>query len=176
LISGPATYDSVNKNFTVNGTGSITIRATQTGDTTYAPATFVERTFTSSAPGADTLADFLTAAGVPANLRGPNDDADFDNLDNLLEYALDLNPNGSGGAFTGTPPAVSTTPTLLQLTYRRVATDVSYVVETATDLSNGPWITGGVNQGSPAGDGTTTASIPISAGSGFLRLVVTRNP
>jgi hypothetical protein len=31
-----------------------------------------------------------------------------------------------------------------------------------------------VTQGTPDGDGTTTASIPLAAGSGFLRLVVTR--
>jgi hypothetical protein len=176
LVSGPATYNSVDKTFTVTGTGSITIRAFQNGDTTYAPATLVERTFTSSVPGADPLADFLTAAGVPANLRGANDDADNDDLDNLLEYALDLNPNGNGGAFTGTPPVLGSTPTLLQLTYRRVRNDVTYVVQTTTDLANGPWTTAGVTQGTPAGDGTTTASIPLAAGGGFLRLVVTKNP
>jgi probable HAF family extracellular repeat protein len=177
LISGPATYSSANKTVTVNGTGSITIRAVQTGDTTYAPATFVERTFTSSAPGADTLAEFLTSSGIPANLRGPNDDADNDGLDNLLEYALDLNPNGNaGGGFTGSLPSSTTTPTLLQLTYRRVRNDVIYTVETSPTLIGGTWTSVGVTQGTPAGDGTTTASIPVTPGSAFLRLVVTRNP
>jgi probable HAF family extracellular repeat protein len=176
LVSGPATYNSANKTFTVTGTGSITIRATQTGDTTYAPAAFVERTFTSSAPGADPLADFLIAAGVPANLRGPNDDADNDNLDNLLEYALDLNPNGTGGSFTGTPPSLSTTPTLFQLTYRRVRNDVTYVVQTSPTLVGETWTSAGVTQGTPAGDGATTASIPLGTVSAFLRLVVTKNP
>ncbi len=173
-ISGPATYDSVNKTFTVTGTGSITIRANQPGNTTYAPAVFVERTFTASAPGADTLADFLTNAGVPANLRGPNDDPDGDNLDNLIEYALDLNPNGTGGAFTGTPPALSSTPTLLQFTYRRVRNDVTYLVQTSPTLIGGTWTSVGVTQGTPAGNGTTTASIPVTPGSQFLRLSVSR--
>jgi probable HAF family extracellular repeat protein len=127
-------------------------------------------------PVTDPLADFLADAGVPANLRGPNDDADMDGLDNLLEYALDLNPNGNGGAFTGTAPSVSTTPTLLQLTYRRVRNDVSYIVETSPDMTTGTWTNVGVNQGTPAGDGTTTASIALAPGSGFLRLVVTKNP
>ncbi len=176
-ISGPATYNATDKTFTVTGTGSITIRASQPGNTTYAPAVFIERTFTASAPGADTLADFLTAAGVPSNLRGPNDDADNDGLDNLLEYALDLNPNGNGGgSFTGSLPTTTTTPTLLQLTYRRVRNDVTYVVETSPTLSGGTWTSAGVTQGTPAENGTTTASIPITPGGGFLRLSVTRNP
>lgn len=146
--------------------------------TTYDNVTryLVARVFTGSPPlvAADTLADFLTNSGVPSTLRGANDDADNDGLDNLLEYALDLNPNGNGGAFTGTPPLLSTTPNLFQLTYRRVRNDVTYVVETSPTLIGGTWTSAGVAQGTPAGDGTTTASIPVGAGSAFLRLVVTR--
>jgi probable HAF family extracellular repeat protein len=167
-----ATRNATTGVITVTGLGSFTIRATQTGNTTYAPAPFVERTIAVTAPNAFTT--FLTNAGVPANLRGPNDDPDGDDLDNLIEYALDLNPNGSGGAFTGTAPALSGTPTQLQLTYRRVRNDVTYVVVTSPNLTGGTWTTAGVTQGTPDGDGTTTASIPLAAGSGFLRLVVTR--
>jgi hypothetical protein len=43
-------------------------------------------------------------------------------------------------------------------------------------MTTGTWTTVGVNQGTPAGDGTTTASIALAPGSGFLRLVVTKNP
>ncbi len=128
------------------------------------------------ATASEPLNDFLASAGVPTNLRGPNDDADNDGFDNLLEYALDLNPNGSGGAFTGSPPALSTTPTLLQLTYRRVRNDVTYTVETSPTLVGGTWTSVGVTQGTPAGDGTTNSSIPLGTGSAFLRLVVTKNP
>lgn len=128
-----------------------------------------------AAVAGDPLAEFLTNAGVPAGLRGPNDDADGDGLDNLLEYALDLNPNGNGGgAFTGTAPALTTTSTLLQFTYRRVRNDVTYVVETSPSLTTGTWTSIGVTQGTPAGDGTTTASIPVTPGSRFLRLSVRR--
>jgi uncharacterized repeat protein (TIGR03803 family) len=135
----------------------------------------IELTGTSGIP-TDPLAEFLTNAGVPEGLRGPNEDADNDGFDNLLEYALDLNPNGSGGAFTGTAPAVSSTTSQLQLTYRRVRGDVTYLVQTTTDPGTGPWTTAGVDQGAPAGDGTTIASIPLAAGKGFLRLAVTKNP
>jgi uncharacterized delta-60 repeat protein len=124
-----------------------------------------------------TFPTFLANAGVPANLRGPNDDADNDGLDNLIEYALDLNPNGNGGgSFTGSAPTLASTPALLQFTYRRVATDVTYVVETSPTLTGGTWTTVGVTQGTPTADGTTTASIPITPGSQFLRLAVSLNP
>jgi hypothetical protein len=136
-------------------------------------------TTTPTDPGApvtgDSLAGFLTDAGVPANLRGPNDDADNDGLDNLLEYALDLNPNGNGGAFTGNPTTSVRTPTQLNFTYRRVRNDVTYIVQTSPDPANsGAWTAIGVTQGTPGPDGTTTASIPLSSGSQFLRLSVTR--
>ena len=130
-------------------------------------------------PGAPVLTnpftDFLTNANIPINLRGPNDDPDNDSLDNLLEYALDLNPNGSGGSsYTGTMPAMAKTPSLLQYTYRRVRNDVTYVVQTSPNLSGGTWTSVGVAQGTPDGNGTTTASIPVTPGSQFLRLYVTR--
>ena len=172
--SAIASRNATSGEITVTGLGSFTIRATQAGNTTYAPATFVEQTIAVTAPNAFTI--FLANAGVPTNLRGPNDDADSDGWANLIEYALDLNPNGSGGAFTGTPPALNSTPTLLQLTYRRVRNDVTYIVETSPTLTGGTWTTLGVTQGTPAPapDSTTTASIPITPGSQFLRLSVTR--
>ena len=127
-----------------------------------------------AATASDPVDTFLADAGVPANLRGPNDDPDSDGLDNLLEYALDLNPNGSGGAFAGSLPATATTPELLQFTYRRVRNDVIYIVESTTDLSAPGWTSVAVTQGTPGPDGTTTASIPITSGSQYLRLSVTR--
>jgi uncharacterized delta-60 repeat protein len=170
-ISGPATLSGSTVTLT-GGTGTVTITATQTGNTSTAAATPVIRSF--SVTAADPLADFLATANVPTNLRGPNDDPDGDNLDNLLEYALDLNPNGSGGAFTGTPPTSVQTPTQLTYTYRRVRNDVTYIVETSPTLIGGTWTSVGVTQGTPGPDGTTSASIPITPGSGFLRLSVTR--
>jgi uncharacterized delta-60 repeat protein len=170
-ISGPATL--AGSTVTLTGTtGTVTITATQAGNATTAAATPVIRSFAVIA--ADPLADFLSTAGVPANLRGPNDDADNDGLANLLEYALDLNPNGTGGAFGGILPTATTTPTQLQFTYRRVRNDVTYIVETSPTLTGGTWTSVGVTQGTPGPDGTTTASIPIAPGNQFLRLTVTR--
>ncbi len=170
-ISGPATLSGSTVTLT-GAPGTVTITATQAGNATTAAATPVIRSFAVIA--ADPLADFLATAGIPANLRGPNDDADNDGLDNLLEYALDLNPNGNGGAYTGTPPTSVQTSTELSYTYRRVRNDVTYIVETSSALIGGTWTSVGVTQGIPAQDGTTTASIPITPGSQFLRLSVSR--
>ncbi|MGL5018624.1 MAG: hypothetical protein ACRDBP_10840 [Luteolibacter sp.] len=62
----------------------------------------------------------------------------------------------------------------LTCTYRRVRNDVTYVVQTSPTLLGGTWTSVGVTQGTPAGNGITTASIPITPGSRFLRLSVTR--
>lgn len=177
VVSGPATRNSTTGVVTVNGPGTVVIRASQVGNSTYAPAAPVERSFSVTEGAADSLTTFLTNAGVPSNLRGPNDDADNDGLNNLLEYALDLNPNGNGGgSFSGSVPSTTKTPSHLQFTYRRVRNDVTYIVVTSPNLVGGTWTSDGVTQGTPAGDGTTTASIPLGSGSGFLRLSVTKNP
>ena len=127
-----------------------------------------------SGPPPDPYATWPALLTLPANQRGPLDDPDGDGFDNLIEYALDLNPNGSGGAFTGTPPTSVQSPAQLSYTYRRVRNDVTYTVETSPTLTGGTWTSVGVTQGTPGPDGTTTASIPITPGSGFLRLSVTR--
>jgi hypothetical protein len=127
-----------------------------------------------AATTSDPVDTFLADAGIPANSRGPNDDADNDGLDNLIEYALDLNPNGNVGAFTGSVPFTTTTPELFQFTYRRVRNDVTYSVETSPTPTGGTWTTVGVTQGTPGPDGTTVASIPVAPGSQYLRLSVTR--
>jgi hypothetical protein len=121
---------------------------------------------------ADPFADFLETAGVPAAQRGPSDDPDADGITNLMEYALDLNPMLNSA---GLLPQAVNNGTHLTLTYRRHRSDVIYSVEAGDDLGL-PWSTTNVTQGTPAGDGTTTASIPLTAPEDFLRLRVTLVP
>lgn len=121
----------------------------------------------------DPLNDFLANAGVPADQRGAGDDPDHDGVVNLVEYALDLPPNTPSAAAL---PRPITAAGQLNLTYRRVRSDVTYVVQVSPDLTNGSWTSAGVAQGTPAPDGTTTASIPLGGGKQFLRLAVTLSP
>jgi len=112
---------------------------------------------------------------VPANKRAATDDPDADGIVNLLEYALGLSPTTP--STTGLP-AAQVAAGNLTFTYKRaVATGLTYVVQTTTDLTTpASWTTTGVTQGTPDVNGTTTATIPYSTGPRFLRLSVALNP
>lgn len=118
----------------------------------------------------DPLANFLENAGVPQGQRGPNDDPDRDGISNLLEYALELQP------MTADPdglPVVTRADGRLHFTYIRARAELTYEVETTTALGS-IWSTTGVDQGTPAGDGLTTASIAIDVQHRFIHLKVTQ--
>ncbi len=119
----------------------------------------------------DPFIAYLIAAGVPAEKRGALDDADDDGISNLMEYALNLQPMIPDPA--GLPKVLKGE--MLTLTYQHAHQDVTYTVETSPDLDNdGSWTATGVNQGIPAPDGTTTASISPDGETRFLRLSVSR--
>lgn len=168
-----ATRDSTTGVVTITGPGTVTIRATQSGNATYAPATFIDRTFTvTDGIVADPLGDFLAAAGIPADQRGALDDPDGDGLPNLLEYALGLAP---GAADSSGAPALQAVENTLTYTYRRaVATGLTYTVETSSDLIN--WSDVGVDQGTPDANGNVTATVLLDGPGRYLRLKVTTTP
>ena len=66
----------------------------------------------------------------------------------------------------------------LSFTYKRaVATGLTCVAQTITDLTTpASWSPTGVTQGTPDVKGNTTATIPYSTGTRYLRLSVTLNP
>ncbi|MBN8459583.1 MAG: hypothetical protein J0M04_17270 [Verrucomicrobia bacterium] len=169
-ISGPANLSGSTVTLT-GSTGLVTITATQAGNATTAAATPVVRTFTVTA--APPLQTFLANAGVPANKRGPNDDPDNDGIPNLIEFGLGLAPNTPDAS--ALPEGVSGGGNL-SITYRRAQPGLVYVVETSPTLTGGTWTSIGVNQGTPDGNGWTTASIPLGPNAGFLRVSVTINP
>lgn len=120
---------------------------------------------------ADSFSTWLAAAGLSGENATPMADPDADGIANLLEYALDLDPLLTS---TSGLPMVTRSGNQLTLTYRRVRAELAYTVETSTNLSTGTWTSVGVNQGTPAADGSVTASIPLSGPRTFLRLNVTR--
>jgi hypothetical protein len=170
LISGPASL--AGSTLTLTSSGIVTIRATQAGDATWAPATPEERSFTVNPPSP--FLAFLAAAGVPSNQRAATDDPDADGIVNLLEFALGLAPMTPDS--TGLP-TISSNAGDLTLTYTRAQPSaVTYSVQTTTDLTTpASWTATGVTQGTPDANGLTTASVPLDDPR-FLRLGVTLNP
>ncbi len=122
---------------------------------------------TNSGPPADPFADFV--AGVPEGQRGPSDDPDGDGASNLLEYALALDPMVASS--TGLPEVLVVS-NRLTFVYERVRNDVTYTVETSTNLTT--WTTVDVDQGTPDGEGVTVASVAMDVPNRFLRLKVER--
>lgn len=118
------------------------------------------------APGA-TFSGWVTEKALPTGKDGPLDDADSDGISNLLEYALGLEPMESDPDELP-PPVVENG--LLKYTYVRVRSDIIYTVEKSDNLQG--WSSLGVDQGTPAPDGTTTASVPFAPGSRFVHLKV----
>ena len=108
-------------------------------------------------------------------------DPDNDGIVNLLEYALNLDPNVADQA--GLPTAqLDASCGCLTLIYTRVvsATDIKYSVEGASD-PGGSWSTNGIIQTVIGGDGVTqtnkasdTANPFATSSNRFMHLRVTR--
>ncbi len=142
------------------------------------PSFVVNLNATATAPPAASpaelaLENYLIAASVPANLRGPLDDPDADGISNLLEFALGLPPLTSSAL----PNALLATGEL-SLTYTRAQpAHVIYTVKTSTDLgATESWTPGGVDQGIPDVNGLTTANVPANSAKRFLRIEVNLVP
>ena len=174
VVSGPATISG--NSLTLTGVGTVTVRASQVGDPTYAAAPSVDRSFIVAPSFASWLQEKFTPAElVDAAVSGPNAVYGADGIPNLVKYALGLEPKMN--ATTGLPE-MSVTGSDWVYTYTRPAnrTDVSCLVESSTDLAT--WATTGVTHefvSTSGGVETWRARVPLSsAAKVFFRLQVSR--
>ena len=119
---------------------------------------------------------FAGGASVPADKRGPNDDADNDGEANLLEFATGQNPLTS--TKVSTPLAINGAN--LEFTYTRanasIAGGMIFAVEWSDTLAAGSWSSAGVTEQIFSDNGTVQtvkATVPSGSGKRFVRLKVT---
>ncbi len=117
---------------------------------------------------------FGAAAGNPA-IAGELADPDREGIQNLMEYALGLNPMTPDAADL---PTVEASGGFLKFIYSRPSaiTDLTYQVEWTGNLA--AWSTAGVIEDLLTDDGATRtirAKVPVSGMRQFLHLKVTRN-
>ena len=174
LVSGNATLSG--GTLTLTGTGAITVRASQAGNTNYLAAADVDRTFNVTTSFASWQSTAFTSAEIAAGtITAATADPDADGLANLLEYALALDPKTANtGATTASTDGVNWLFTYTRPTDRP---DLTYNVEASTDLTT--WSTANVTHTKLSTAATTEtwqASYPLSsATNAFFRLKLTLN-
>jgi uncharacterized repeat protein (TIGR03803 family) len=127
LVSGPATLGGTSNNvLTFTGSGTVTVTAGQAGNSTFAPATSVTRTFAIAAAGGSTesFSAWETRYGIsgtPANTTFQGDGTPL-----ILKYLTDINPTVSMSAadraalpVVGKDTTSNPGTTYLTLTYRK---------------------------------------------------------
>ena len=170
-VSGPGTvnFASPNAEFTsvtFSALGTYILRLTATGTVVVFDEITVTATESYDAWAVRTLGTLNPL--IAGMLRDP----DFDGLQNLLEFALGLNP--ANGGYAGMPVA-STTGGLLTLTYQRyTGCDVTYIVEASSNLTT--WSSTGISESMTSATGTLqtwTAVETSAAARRYMRVRVT---
>jgi cyclophilin family peptidyl-prolyl cis-trans isomerase len=176
ITQGPATL--AGNTLTLAGAGTITLTASQPGNTNYAAASDVVRSFVVTGNFASfQLTHFTVEELANPAISGPTADPDGDGLANLLEYALGLAPKTANASGL---PEVAASAGEWTYTYTRPSdrADITYAVERSTDLTS--WTTADVTHelvSTDAATGTQTwrARVPLTTGAnGFFRLKVER--
>lgn len=174
LVSGPATLNGAT--LTLTGTGTVIVRADQAGNSTYAAASSVTRSFTVGGSFEYWQLQNFSAGEISAGtLTGPTVIVAADGLTNLVKYALGL--PAKTAATSGQPVSGSASGNWT-FTYVRPTgqTDVTVTVEAFSDLVS--WSTANVTLTSVSnGNGTdtwTATRAQAGAATLFFRLKVTR--
>ena len=159
---------------TVDGFGSFAVQFTNSGKTL---------TLTDFQPAGTSFASWAAQKGLTGNDALHTADPDFDGLNNLLEYALGLDPSSASGNPTKAGTVDVAGQLYLTLTYTRPAgadarPDITYTGERSTTLAPLDWSSSGVIQHSvtlePGGLIETVilrSTFPSGAGE-FLQLKV----
>ena len=141
VLSGPASL--AGSSLTLTGTGNITVRASQAGDTTYAAAANVDRTFAIT-PNFSSwrLAGFTPAELADTARSGSNAAYGSDGCPNLVKYAFGLAPGANPVPWM---PVLSSDSTRWIYTYVKsvAASDVTCTPEISTDLM--AWTSTGIS-------------------------------
>jgi hypothetical protein len=159
------------------GAGSVTITASQAGDSNYEAATDATRSITVlSADGPwDIWADsYGLATGTP---RTQLADPDGDGFVNALEFAFGTSPVARNAEVFS--HARSGTNYVVTFKKRKVASEVTYDIRQSTDLKqtfgSGTTMTQGSVTSVDANYDQTTVTLPISGSRGFVRMQATVN-
>ena len=177
VASGPATISG--NTVTINGTGTITILASQAGNGIYSAAPGVTQSF--QVTGGTAFSAWEGGFGVAS---GPSATPENDGVANLLKYLYDIDPSKpiSAQGRTALPTlglADIGGTTYLTLTYRQYAmlTGVTVHVQTSSDLrtwqtiTNPAFIETGLDP--VTGDPILQVQVPVTASAQFIRLSVT---
>lgn len=172
VVSGPAQITG--NTLTLTGAGTVTVRASQSGNGTYQTAPAVERSFV-SLPSIESWRQqhFSIAELADPQQSGPLAIRSADGLTNLVKYALGLAPKVEANVGL---PVTAATATDWTYTYTRPVdrTDLTYAVEVSSDLVN--WTSNGVTHelvGTDAGIATWRGRVARGATAQFFRLKVT---
>ena len=181
-----STNSSANTSLNTNFSGPITASSALSAITTASDHLPIVADYLIATPYTTWQAKYFTPAQLAnAAISGPNADPDGDGIPNLVEYALNLNPEQAN--VVGLPIIGQTTISgqqYLTLTYTQViaATDITYVPQVSGDLitwTSGPSYTAIVSTTNNA-DGVTQTVVtrdltPMSGASArFIRLEVTK--
>ena len=149
VVSGPATRSG--NNLTLTGYGTVTVRASQAGNSSYTAAANVTRTFDVLAltPATWTTRNFTSGEQANPAISGHLADPDGDGICNLLEFGLNLDPKVNARVQMQPDTGTSGLPAVqrnaggnLTVEYVRrkasIAPGITYSVEFATDAA-GAW-------------------------------------
>jgi hypothetical protein len=109
---------------------------------------------------------WLAANGFPST-TDLKSEPNHDGVSHLMAYALNLDLNRNPG---GSMPKQVIASNQMTLTFYAGRNDVTYTVQASADLH--AWSTAGVTVSDPDANNRRTASVPITGGSRYLRLVV----